>query len=130
MNKYLKLLAFSAVVLAIHFSVTHSAFGPLLHPTGVTMIIFYVVQSFLLLWTEGVFVKNNSQNFVLFTIGSISFRLITSLLVAIVYLVAVGDQNTSFIIHFFTLYLLFLGFELFMLMTNLRTNSKSAQIDE
>lgn len=130
MNKYLKLLAFSAVVFAIHFLVTYSAFGSLLHPTGVAMIIFYVVQSFLLLWSEGVFVKNNSQNFVLFTIGSISFRLITSLLVAIVYLVAVGNQNTSFIIHFFTLYLLFLGFELFMLMTNLRSNSKSAQIDE
>jgi hypothetical protein len=129
MNNYLKLFIFSAVVVGAYFALKASGFGQYIHSTAIAAIIFYSLQSLLLLWAESNFVNNNGQNFVLFVIGSISFRLLTSLLVAITYLVVIGEENTSFIMTFFALYLLFLGFELFMLMTNLRSNSKSVQID-
>jgi hypothetical protein len=129
MNNYLKLFIFSSVVVGAYFGLLASGFGQFIHSTAIAAIIFYSLQSMLLLWAEGIFVNNDGQNFVLFVIGSISFRLLTSLLVAITYLVVIGEENTSFIMTFFALYLLFLGFELFMLMTNLRSNSKSVQID-
>jgi hypothetical protein len=129
MNNYLKLFIFSAVVVGAYFGLQASGFGQYIHSTAIGAIIFYSLQSLLLLWAESIFVNNDGQNFVLFVIGSISFRLLTSLLVAITYLVAIGEENTSFIMTFFALYLLFLGFELFTLMTNLRSNSKSVQID-
>ncbi|MEQ8418075.1 MAG: hypothetical protein RIG68_05375 [Imperialibacter sp.] len=129
MNNYLKLFIFSAVVVGAYFALMASDFGQYIHSTAIAAIIFYSLQSLLLLWAEGNFVNNDGQNFVLFVIGSISFRLLTSLLVAITYLVAIGEENTSFIMTFFALYLLFLGFELFTHMTNLRSNSKSVQID-
>ncbi len=130
MNNYLKLFLFTLVIIASYFALSLSAFGQHLHSTALAAIVFFALQSLLLLWAESIFVNNNGQNFVLFVIGSISFRLLTSLMVAITYLVAVGEETTSFILTFFALYLLFLGFELFTLMTNLRSNSKSVQIDE
>ena len=130
MNNYLKLLLFSAVVAGTSYALKFSGAGEYIHSAALASVIFFTLQSLLLLWAESKFVNNDGQNFVLFIIGSISFRLLTSLVVAIVYLVAIGEENTSFILTFFTLYLLFLGFELFTLMTNLRSNSKSVQINE
>ncbi len=126
MNSYLKVLIFSLAVSFMVMAAQLTAFARYLHPSIYYLIGFYTLQSLLLAWAESKFVKGNRQNFVLFVIGSISFRLFTSLVVAVAFLLAVGEQNTLFIISFFALYLLFLGFELFMLMTNLRSNFENS----
>lgn len=126
MNSYLKILIFSVAVYLIVVAIKLTALATYLHTSVYYLIGFYTLQSLLLAWAESKFVKGNRQSFVLFVIGSISFRLFTSLVVAVAFLLAVGEQNTLFIISFFALYLLFLGFELFMLMTNLRSNFENS----
>jgi hypothetical protein len=126
MNSYLKILFFSLAVALAVMVIKTTPIDVYLHTSIYYLIGFYALQSLLLAWAESKFVKGNRQNFVLFVIGSISFRLFTSLVVAIAFLLAVGEQNTLFIISFFALYLLFLGFELFMLMTNLRSNFENS----
>jgi len=126
MNSYLKILTFSLAVFLVVIAIEVTALAAYLHPSVYYLIGFYMLQSLLLAWAESKFVKGSRQNFVLFVIGSISFRLFTSLVVAVAFLLAVGEQNTLFIISFFALYLLFLGFELFMLMTNLRSNFENS----
>ncbi len=122
MKDYLKLLAFSAGTALLLFLLRKLGLGDYFHSTWPFMVIFYFLQSLAILFVQKLIVRDQNQNFVLFVIGSISFRLLSSLLVAVAYLVAAGGQTTRFIIMFFALYLLFLGFELFTVMTNLRSN--------
>lgn len=122
MKDYVKLFLFSAVTAAVLFSLQKLGLATYFHSGWPFMIIFYFLQSLIILFIQKMVLRGRNQNFVLFVIGSISFRLLSSLVVAVTYLVAIGEQTTRFIIMFFALYLLFLGFELFTVMTNLRSN--------
>jgi len=126
MKNYFKICLFGGVIYLAGRALSLTSFEQYLHPFVSYMVAFYVVQSLLIAWVESILVKGSHQNFVFFVIGSISFRLVTSLIAAMFFLLAVGSQNTLFIINFFALYLLFLGFELFMLMTNLRSNFENS----
>lgn len=121
MNEYLKLFLFSLFT-ALILLVLQAFVLEDIHNAWPFMVIFYFLQSAILLFVLKLIVSGNHQNFVFFVIGSISFRLLTSLIAAIAYLLLIGHQKTGFIILFFALYLLFLGFELFALMSNLRSN--------
>lgn len=121
MKEYLKLFLFSLFT-ALILLVLQAFVLEVIHNAWPFMVIFYFLQSAVLLFVQKLIVSGNHQNFVFFVIGSISFRLLTSLIAAIAYLLLIGHQKTGFIILFFTLYLLFLGFELFALMSNLRSN--------
>ena len=122
MNEYLKLFIFSSSIALILLALHSFALESILHNAWPFMVIFYFLQSVVLLFVQKLIVRGNHQNFVFFVIGSISFRLLSSLIAAIAYLLLIGHQKTAFIILFFALYLLFLGFELFALMSNLRSN--------
>lgn len=122
MKAYIKLLLFSVAIAVLLLALVGFGFEKYIHSAWPFMLLFYFLQSLLILIAEKRITRGKNQNFVLFVIGSISFRLVSALLAAVAYLLLAGQQNTHFILLFFGLYLLFLGFELFTLMTNLRSN--------
>jgi hypothetical protein len=92
-----------------------------LHDLYIEMVIFYIAQSVVIAFilSQG---EKQPDKLPIFALGSIVFRLLT----AVVFLIAVfiiGVENVKLLsIQFMAIYLLFLVFELTVVLTNLRRN--------
>lgn len=98
--------------------------GNWIHEKIWAMILFY----FLLAVISGLvsihFLKKDKLNAVSIILGSTVFRLLVSLTFVLVALWG-GDKNLLwFVINFFTIYLLYLLFDIYSLITNLRLHFK------
>ncbi len=98
--------------------------GNWIHEKIWAMILFY----FLLAVISGLasihFLKKDKLNSVSIILGSTVFRLLVSLTFVLVALWG-GDKNLLwFVINFFTIYLLYLLFDIYSLITNLRLHFK------
>ncbi len=79
------------------------------------------MQSFPISWMlrQG---ERDSSSFVMYALGSIGFRLITGLFLLLLLSFLAGDQLPALAIQFSVVYLVYLVFELLMVLATLRRN--------
>jgi hypothetical protein len=90
-----------------------------LHDQYINLLIFFTLQSLVIaiMLRQG---EKKPERMPLFALATVSFRLITALIFLIVmYLVGV-EEVTNFAAHFVAVYLVYLVFELTLVLTNLR----------
>jgi hypothetical protein len=98
--------------------------GKWIHEKIWAIIIFYVFLTALTGLVSIHFLKKDKLNSVSIILGSAVFRLLVSLAFVLVALWG-GDKNILwFVINFFTIYLLYLLFDIYSLITNLRLHLK------
>ena len=94
-----------------------------LHPLFTLLVLFFLGQSLPIGWLTSIALRNPSQSSIIF-IGAIGFRMITGLgLLLVFYFFNIPDL-TYLSIQFVGVYLFYLVFELTVVLTNLRRNSK------
>lgn len=98
--------------------------GDWIHEKIWAIILFYSVLTALTGLVSIYFLKKDKLNSVSIILGSAVFRLLVSLAFVLVALWG-GDKNILwFVINFFTIYLLYLLFDIYSLITNLRLHLK------
>ena len=118
-------IVFTIVLAGIVYLLNQSDFEEYIHTAIWGALIFYFVQGLVINLSIDWAKKNSQDKLHLFLLGSVAFRLLTSIFACIfVLLFGIGDQE-MFIINFFGVYLLYLVFEMTSLVANLRPNLNS-----
>lgn len=118
----LRLAAFSgiiAVALQLIFSKTDLLPSSLWWAFGFMVVITLVIYYISLLS-----LRMNVKNSMSLIFGSMFFRLFSSLIFVISYLVFTGSRDIPYVVGFMLLYLLFQVFEIYHLVANLRPDLK------
>lgn len=120
MKKYLVGSVLITLALFV-FSIAQSDIGVNLHPLFDYLIVFFFIQSVLISILLGLGEKDQ-EKFPFYALGSVVLRLLTAIM-ALIILYLVGVENAkSLSIQFMGVYLLFLVFELTVVLSNLRRN--------
>lgn len=92
-----------------------------LHQLFPGLILFFYVQSFAVAW---LFFEAEKADWKtpIYALGAITFRLLTAMFFLVILFVAKPDGLKLLLIQFISLYLVYLIFELFALLPNLRRN--------
>jgi hypothetical protein len=88
------------------------------------LLIFFFLLNLLTTAFIHLGINKNKENLAVFYFGAMIFRFFISLMVAFVFIYKGVDEKVMFVINFFVFYLLFLMFEIYSLLTNLRPNFK------
>jgi hypothetical protein len=98
--------------------------GRWIHDKVWAMLIFYSLLTGVTGLVSLYFLRKDKLNAVSVILGSAVFRLLVSLVFVLVALWG-GDENILwFVVNFFTIYLLYLLFDIYSLITNLRLHLK------
>ena len=122
MKRYLLIsLAVSSVLLLAYYLLNDPLFSGALHYKLPTLIIFFFFQSFPVAWLlrQG---EKDPSSFPMFAIGSIGFRMITALFFLLFFYFIKVEQIVQFSLQFTAVYLVYLVFELIVVLANLRRN--------
>jgi hypothetical protein len=121
-KKYLLYVTvFSTIWIVAYWVLDQSILAGKLHNGFPLLVFFFYLQSLPLVWILKLVEKNDTSSPILI-MASIGFRLITGLfLLLILYALKVPDLN-SLAIQFAGLYLVYLMFELTLVLANLRRN--------
>lgn len=135
-KELLKVAGFSLLVAAFIFLLQQ------LEPTWIYAKAYWIVFYFFVLYAITIPIlwrtaKNNADNFMGIYFSLMIARLFISLGLAFVFIYLDKENKFTFALNFGLLYLLFLGFEIYTLLTNLRhhfetdtvKNTKSEKID-
>lgn len=123
-NLSVKLLVLSLILVGLTYLIGEVLGLPWIHQSIWNIISFF----FILTWLTGIFThyllsisKENSVNILM---GATAIRLLASIgFVAV--MLFIGQENLIlFVSNFFVVYLFYLLFDIYMLITNLRPNSK------
>ncbi len=101
----------------------------LYHQIWVVLLFFFLLTLASLHIIEK-FTKRNSDNFLAIYFSVMIGRLFISIIFAAIFILADRTHVFNFSINFLILYLLFLGFEIYGIMTNLRHHFKKGIEDE
>ncbi|MEQ9402578.1 MAG: hypothetical protein RIM99_03240 [Cyclobacteriaceae bacterium] len=121
MKRYLIVTSIVSALLFVGYFLFESFYGGILHSKFPFLIGFFYVQSFPIAWMLRQGEKDRSS-FVIYAIGSIGFRMITGLFLLLVFFFMKVDQIIEFAIQFSAVYLVYLVFELIVVLANLRRN--------
>jgi hypothetical protein len=88
------------------------------------LLIFFYAQTVLTTAFIHFGIKRNQDNMAVFYFGAMIFRFFISLMVAFVLIYKGMDEKVLFVANFFVFYLLFIMFEIYSILTNLRPNFK------
>lgn len=94
------------------------------------VLVFFVLLTLISLYIIEIFTKQNSDNFLAVYFSVMIGRLFISIVFAAIFILADPTHVFNFSISFMFLYLLFLGFEIYGIMTNLRHNNQKGTGDE
>lgn len=128
-NPYIQLVSFSLLLLGLTIAVCKYG-GFVLPPIAWFALLFFVLM------TAGVHVilapslKTRSKQFVSLFMATQGIRMFFSLGFLILYLLFVENKDLNFIVFFLLLYLSFTGFEIYLLLSNLRADLKKGSIQE
>ncbi|MHB1277192.1 MAG: hypothetical protein ACYC1Q_02225 [Bacteroidia bacterium] len=118
----LRLAAFSAfLALVLQLIFTNTSLLPV---TLWWAYAFMVVITLIIYYISVFSLKMNVKNSMSLIFGSMFFRLFTSLIFLISYLVFTGSRDIPYVVGFMCLYLLFQVFEIYHLVVNLRPDLK------
>lgn len=128
-NPYLQLCLFMVVIIVATQVITNYLHQSL-PPISWAALIFFVLM------TAGVHallspsLKTRSKQFVSLFMATQGIRMFFSLGFLILYLLFVEIKDLNFIVFFLLLYLSFTGFEIYLLLSNLRADLKKGSIQE
>ncbi len=94
------------------------------------ILVFFFMLTFTSLYIIERFTRKNKKNFLAVYFSAMVGRLFISIIFAAVFILTDRSHVFIFAINFLVLYLLFLGFEIYGIMTNLRTHFKKGTGDE
>jgi hypothetical protein len=116
----LRIITLTAIMGLLMYLSPQIGLSQYIHPQKWMMLAFFFAVSYLNHILAQMGFAKNRENFVQFYLGSVTARLILSL-VFVGTFIYTGVQNPYlFIIHFFVLYLCYTGFEIFDLYRKLR----------
>jgi hypothetical protein len=128
-NPYLQLVFFSVLILFITWAYMQLGGYSLSR-------ISWLAFGFFVLLTAAVYsilspsLKTNGKQFVQLFMSTQGLRMFFSLGFLILYLLFVEKREVAFIIYFLLLYLSFTGFEIYLLLSNLRADLKKESTQE
>lgn len=115
---------FSVLIVALAWILDTSGVA-YIHTALYGIVAFYFLQglsiNLTIDWVKG----NYPEKISIFLLGSVVFRLLTSIIACIFALLIGIDDRQMFIINFFAVYFTYLIFELISLVANLRPNLES-----
>lgn len=118
----LRNILFSLALYGIVWGLRFTIFQQHIHSTITGILIFYFVLSMLVSWMMEIAI-GDKEKFVPVAMGAIVLRLLITVLSMVVVVIAGIENQESFIINFFIVYLCYLIFELTTVLSNLRPNS-------
>lgn len=122
MRKYLvPSILITAVLLMTFYFLNESMFKGYLHDQFDVLVFIFFLQSIPVAWLMHTGQKEPSQ-FPIFFIGAIGFRMITSLMILAVFYILKIPELFALFVQFSILYLVYLVFELIVVLANLRRN--------
>lgn len=122
MNKYLlQSSAISLILLALYYFGNEYLFFSSLHKQYPILVAFFFLQSLMIsrLLERG---RKKNWESPVYTLGTVVLRLFTGLIFLVVLYVKKIDDLKSLMLQFIVLYLVYLIFELFTVLSNLRRN--------
>ena len=93
-----------------------------LHPHFPFMVLFFLIQSVLISWLLSL-AEKDPPRLPLYAIGAVSLRFLTAVFYMLILVLLKLDELRPLIIQFMVVYLLYMVFELSMVLANLRPNS-------
>lgn len=117
-------LVFSLAVFTLAFFLK-SAYPDYIHGAIQKVLLFYIIQGFVINLVIDWARHDFPDKLTLFLLGSVTFRMLTSLMACIFALLIGVNDRQMFIINFFAVYFIYLIFELTSLVANLRPNLNS-----
>lgn len=111
----------SIALIAVYYGLNEALFEGYLHDKFPVLIGFFFVQSFPIGWILSLGQKD-PQSFPMYAIGSIGFRMITGLFLLLFFYFIKMEGIVPLSIQFTGVYLIFLVFELTVVLSNLRRN--------
>lgn len=122
MKKYLMIMSvLSLGLLGVFYGLNEVWFDSYLHSHFATLIVFFLLQSIPIGWVMDQAIKEPSS-FVIYVVGAIGLRMITGLFFVLILFFLNIPHINQLAIQFVGVYLLYLGFELSIVLTNLRRN--------
>jgi hypothetical protein len=99
------------------------------HQVWIILVFFFLLTLASLVVIEKI-TKKNPDNFLAIYFSVMISRLFISILFAVIFILTDREQLFNFSFNFLILYLLFLGFEIYGIITNLRHHFKKGTGDE
>ena len=127
-NPYIQILLFLAVVFAATY-LYQTIYCNLPFITWFALAYYFLLTVTVHAITSPAF-KNNSKAFVSIFMGSQGLRMFFSVALLILYLIFTPVISIQFVVYFLFLYLLFAAFEIYLLLSNLRTDFKKGSIHQ
>ncbi len=118
------LVIFTVIIAVISFFLKEVLHVWFVHTTWMYLILFLSLQAVVTLLIASLGTRQGGNQLILNYMLAVGLRFVLSVLV--VYLVLksnIGD-TTLFVVNFFVLYFLYVAFEIYVLITNLRPNSE------
>jgi hypothetical protein len=115
MKKWFWLALLSVLLIAFDY-LFHDDLG--LHASFMLMVVFFIFQTFVLFRLDE---KANEEWKVQMAMVKITLRLLSALVFILVVMLSYGDRF-NLVIQFFSLYLVFMTFEIILALANLRRN--------
>jgi hypothetical protein len=117
-----KIFLLTIVVLISYQLLILSAWDILFGENFYTILIFFFIQSIALHTLFILGQKYLELTVPLLVMAAMSIRLITSLMVVVIFVMTGVNDQVNFIITFFTIYLFYFVFEIISVLSNLRSN--------
>ena len=111
----------SLVFLVTYYFLNESLFQSYLHKQFPALILFFYLQSLAVWWMLRLGEKSNWESPV-YVLGGITFRFLTGLFFLAILFIMKPENIRPLMIQFIVLYLVYLIFELFAALPNLRRN--------
>jgi hypothetical protein len=123
--KFFRNLILLTVVISIVIGILIKYSGfEFIHPLIWYTLGFFVLISGFTYYLTQLGHKNDPDNFQVYYFASMGFRFILSLGVIVLYIFFYEEGRLQFVFNFFALYFLFIGFEIYSLLANLRPHLK------
>ena len=123
MIKLLLLTAFLAIIVFLADQLLDWTF---IHPAIWVMLVFFLIVSLISHYITQIGVRKKDANVINYYFSTMLIRLLLSIAFIGFYVYTKEEDIFLFVANFFILYLLYVGFEIYWLLTNLRRNSKNA----
>ncbi len=121
---YVQLIGLTLGIAALIALIDVTGFEQLLHAKVWNILLFFFFLTLVTGFLSQLILKNGKENFAQVVLGGTIFRFFFSLGYILIFVVLGLDNIILFVTNFFAVYLLYLLFDIYGLITNLRPHSK------
>ncbi|WP_143962563.1 hypothetical protein [Litoribacter populi] len=123
-SMYVQLIGLTLGIAALIALIDVTGFEQLLHAKVWNILLFFFFLTLVTGFLSQLILKNGKENFAQVVLGGTIFRFFFSLGYILIFVVLGLDNIILFVTNFFAVYLLYLLFDIYGLITNLRPHSK------